>query len=128
VPSIVVRKGEIMQVLSNLVANAIHAMPHGGHLTASIRTVTRNNAAGHPKQGALIEIEDTGVGISPENLRKVFEPFFTTRGSIGTGIGLWIARQFVEGHGGILDVKSSVDPSSHGTTMSIFLPSQIIPN
>jgi PAS domain S-box-containing protein len=128
VPSIVVRKGEIMQVLSNLVANAIHAMPQGGRLSASVRAVTCDNAAGLPRQGSLIEIEDTGVGISTENLRRVFEPFFTTRGSIGTGIGLWIARQFIEGHGGSIDIRSSVDPSSHGTTLSIFLPSQDLRN
>jgi len=128
VPPIVLRKGEIMQVLSNLVANAIYAMPGGGQLSVSVRTIRREDAAGFPTQGSLIEIKDTGTGITPENLPKIFDPFFTTRGTVGTGIGLWIARQFIEGHGGTIDVKSRVDPSSHGTAMSVFLPSQNIPN
>jgi PAS domain S-box-containing protein len=118
------KKGEIMQVISNLIANAIYAMPEGGKLTATTREATRRNSDGVFIQGSLLEIQDTGIGIPPENLSKIFEPFYTTRSSIGTGIGLWIAKQFVEGHGGTIDVKSSVDPSSHGTTISLFLPIQ----
>ena len=73
---------------------------------------------------ALLEVRDTGCGIAPEDLNRVFEPFFTTRASIGTGIGLWVARQFMEGHGGAIEAVSSTDSANHGTTMSVYLPMQ----
>jgi PAS domain S-box-containing protein len=114
---IVLRKGELMQVISNLVTNAMYAMPSGGTLTASVQEVKELG-----RQGLLLSIEDTGEGILPENIERIFEPFFTTRSSIGTGIGLWVAKQFIEGHKGTIRVQSSIDPASHGTTMSIFLP------
>ena len=107
----------MMQVISNLVTNAMYAMPSGGTLTASVQDATEAGC-----QGLLLAIEDTGEGIPAESLEKIFEPFFTTRGSIGTGIGLWVATEFIKGHNGSIDVKSSVDTASHGTKMSIFLP------
>jgi PAS domain S-box-containing protein len=110
---IVVRRGEIMQVISNLIANSIYAMPAGGTLRLSAKDV---------KKGVLFSIEDTGGGISKENLPHIFEAFFTTRSSIGTGIGLFVAKQFIEGHGGRIEVESSVDSQSHGTVISFFLP------
>jgi PAS domain S-box-containing protein len=116
-PQIVLRRGEMIQVISNLVTNAMYAMPSGGTLTASVKDATEAGC-----RGVLLSIEDTGEGIPAESVERVFEPFFTTRSSTGTGIGLWIATQFVKGHRGRIAVKSSVDPASHGTTMSIFLP------
>lgn len=114
---ITLKKGEMMQVISNLVTNAMYAMPCGGTLRASVEDATESG-----KPGLLLEIEDTGEGIPAECLGRIFEPFFTTRSSIGTGIGLWVATQFVDGHKGKISVKSSVDADSHGTKMSIFLP------
>lgn len=116
-PQIVVRKGEMMQVISNLVTNAMYAMPSGGTLTASVEDTVESD-----RRGLLLSVEDTGEGIAPENLKKIFEPFFTTRSSIGTGIGLWVATEFIKGHEGRIDVRSSVDDASHGTRMSLFLP------
>ncbi len=116
-PQIVLRKGEMMQVISNLVANAIYAMPSGGTLTTSVEEAVESD-----RRGLLLSVEDTGEGIPAENLKKIFEPFFTTRRSIGTGIGLWVTTEFVKGHKGRIDVQSSVDAASHGTKMSIFLP------
>ena len=75
-----------------------------------------------PDPGLVLSVEDTGVGIPAENVDKVFDAFFTTRTTIGTGIGLFVAKQFVEGHGGSIGLESSVDPETHGTTVSIFLP------
>jgi len=118
-PWLEIKRGEITQVLSNLVANATHAMGPGGELTVSIReTIYRDTPH------ALLEVHDTGCGIPSEHLSHVFDAFYTTRGSIGTGIGLWVARQFVEGHGGFIEVVSSTDPAAHGTTMSVYLPMQ----
>lgn len=113
---VVVRKGEIMQVISNLIANAIYAMPTGGALLISVKDIDE------PTAGVLLTIEDTGVGISAELLPRIFEAFFTTRTSIGTGIGLFIAKQFIESHDGKIAVKSSTDLDTHGTCVSVFLP------
>jgi PAS domain S-box-containing protein len=114
---VVVRKGEIMQVISNLIANAIYAMPSGGTLSISVKDT-------NPPEdlGVVVTVADTGVGIPEKNLPRIFDAFFTTRGSIGTGIGLFVAKQFVEGHHGKIYVQSSTDPASPGTRMSIFLP------
>ena len=114
-PKIVIRKGEIMQVISNLIANSIHAMPDGGTLSIAVNHLASNH-------GVLLSITDTGVGIAADQLPLIFNAFFTTRNTIGTGIGLFVAKQFVEGHGGRIEVSSSTAPGSHGTTMSIFLP------
>ncbi|MGB9415722.1 MAG: ATP-binding protein, partial [Acidobacteriaceae bacterium] len=70
----------------------------------------------------VLSVEDTRIGISQEHLPRIFEAFYTTRSHIGTGIGLFVARQFIEGHGGRIDVQSRTGPRSHGTKMSIYLP------
>ena len=113
---LVLRKGEMMQVISNLIANSIYAMPSGGTLRLSAKDVTK------PQEGVVLSIEDTGTGILEEHLPRIFEAFFTTRNTIGTGIGLFVAKQLVEGHGGQISVRTSVDPNNHGTAISVFLP------
>jgi len=119
-PDIVLRKGEIMQVISNLITNSIYAMPSGGTLSVTVqRTASPGSGLNH---GVVLSIEDSGSGIAPEQLPRIFEAFYTTRHTIGTGIGLFVAKQFVEGHGGKIEVESRTDPNSHGTRMSIFLP------
>jgi PAS domain S-box-containing protein len=113
---VVLRKGEIMQVISNLIANAIYSMPAGGTLRISVRDTSV------PQPGVLLSVEDTGVGIPAGNLPKIFDAFFTTRKTIGTGIGLFIAKQFVEGHNGEIRASSEVHPDKHGTKIAVFLP------
>jgi len=110
---VIVRKGEMMQVISNLVTNAIYAMPRGGVLTLTILD--------EPNSIALC-VEDTGEGIPQDALPHVFDAFFTTRKTIGTGIGLFIAKQFVEGHGGRIKIESSTDAEAHGTKVTVNLP------
>ena len=112
---ITVRRGEMMQVISNLLSNAIAAMPEGGKLTLTV------SDAQTPSPGVLLTVADNGVGIPRKNLDKVFDAFFTTR-TVGTGIGLFVARQFVEGHGGLISLESSTAPETHGTRVSVFLP------
>ena len=111
------RKGEIIQVISNLIANAIYAMRTGG-----ILTITTEDSVCDDKPGVHMTIEDTGVGIFPEHISKVFDAFYTTRESIGTGIGLFIVKQFVEGHQGKMEIVSSIDPDRHGTKVSLLFP------
>jgi PAS domain S-box-containing protein len=114
---IVASKGEMLQVFSNLIANAIDAMSRGGTLHIATRKVISSRA-----DGLEVVIRDTGTGIQPENLPKIFEPFFTTKGELGTGIGLWVAKQLIETRGGQISVSSSVEPKSSGTAITIFIP------
>jgi PAS domain S-box-containing protein len=114
---ITVSRGEMLQVLSNLVTNAMDAMRGGGILSLSARKVL-----GPSGDGIQVTIRDTGTGIKQENLEQIFEPFFTTKGNLGTGIGLWIARQLVERRGGQISVSSSTEIGSSGTSVTVFVP------
>ncbi|MDH5695854.1 MAG: ATP-binding protein [Dehalococcoidia bacterium] len=102
---------QLQQVCSNLILNAIQAMPEGGRLT--LRTSADN--------GQLkIEVQDTGCGISPENMRKLFTPFFTTKGEgKGVGLGLAVAYGIIQRHQGRIEVQSK---EAEGTTFTIFIP------
>jgi PAS domain S-box-containing protein len=113
---IVLRRGEMMQVISNLIVNSIYAMPHGGTLSISVCDAS---SAGN---GVALTVEDDGVGIGPKDLPKVFDAFFTTRTTVGTGIGLFVAKQFVEGHGGRISIESDSESEKRGTTVRVFLP------
>jgi PAS domain S-box-containing protein len=97
---IVLRRGEIMQVISNLIANSIYAMRPGGTLSVSVYDAASED------DGIVLTVEDDGVGIAPKDLPRVFDAFFTTRTTVGTGIGLFVAKQFVEGHGDALASKA----------------------
>jgi signal transduction histidine kinase len=110
-------RGEIHQVFSNLVSNAIDAMPGGGRLMVSLSEVEREG-----RTGIEIVVEDNGSGIAADHQEKLFEPFFTTKASVGTGLGLWVVQQFVQDHGGMVAVESSTEASDHGTRFIIFLP------
>ncbi len=112
----VLRRGEIMQVVSNLIANSIYAMPTGGVLSISVDDVTG------PVDGIVLTVQDNGAGIAADDLPKVCNAFFTTRATVGTGIGLFVARQFVEGHGGHLEIESTTQADNHGTIVHVFLP------
>jgi PAS domain S-box-containing protein len=114
---IAVSRGEILQVFSNVIANAIDAMPQGGVLNISIRKVI--SAAG---DGMQIIIRDSGTGISQADLERAFEPFFTTKGDRGTGIGLWVAKQLVERRGGQISIASSTEKGTSGTSLTISVP------
>ena len=112
--------GEIRQVLSNMVSNAIDAMPpSGGRLLLRSRKATDRKTG---RIGMVITIADTGSGISKEHSARIFEPFFTTKGAQGTGLGLWVCREIVERHQGKLGMRSSRNPKHHGTVFTVFLP------
>jgi signal transduction histidine kinase len=114
---VMVSKGEVLQVFSNVIANAVDAMPTGGRLQIETQETTHAQ-----REGVRVVIRDSGAGIPKEYLERIFEPFFTTKGNLGTGIGLWVSRQLIEKRGGHLSADSSTDETSRGTTMSIFLP------
>jgi signal transduction histidine kinase len=112
-PKVAIVRGQIEQILLNLIINARQAMPRGGRLTIDVR----ENAKAHL---AEIAICDTGVGIPPEQLRLIFEPFYTTKkpdehGHGGSGLGLSVCRQIIEQHHGRIRVESIVGKGSKFT-------------
>ena len=112
--------GEIRQLVANLVQNALDAMPHGGTLRLRVSPVERRWRGG--PAGVRMVVADSGVGI-PLRIRKtLFEPFVTTKGATGTGLGLWVSKEIVEKHGGEFQFRSAVGERVHGTVFSIFLP------
>lgn len=104
---------QIQQVFLNLIINAFQAMPNGGLLKISYSPNPENNFF-------KIVLQDQGKGISEDDLKKIFKPFFTTRQD-GTGLGLWIVQQIIERHNGQIQVESTI---GKGTKFTIFLPSE----
>jgi two-component system, sporulation sensor kinase C len=117
-PAVVCLPGEIKQVFTNLIGNAIDAMPQGGELRLRLRPGT-DWASG--KRGARVTIADTGTGMSAQTLEHVYEAFFTTKGSSGTGLGLWITAGIVKKHQGSIYVRSR-NTGRSGTVFSFVLP------
>lgn len=118
-PQAPIIRGQIEQILLNLIINARQAMPGGGRLTVEVRA----NSASHL---AEIRISDTGVGIAPDKLRMIFDPFYTTKepddeGHGGNGLGLSVCRQIIEQHQGRIRVESIV---GKGSKFTVKLPLQ----
>jgi len=110
-PNIMADFDQLQQICTNLIMNAIQAMPEGGKLT--LRTSADDNQL-------KIEVQDTGLGISKENMRKLFTPFFTTKGKgKGVGLGLAVAYGIIQRHKGRIEVQSK---EGEGTTFTIYLP------
>ena len=125
--------GQIQQVLSNLLINAIQAMPSGGvvKIVADRRALESGESAPltHPNEDEAVEeylvitIEDEGDGINQEHLDHLFEPFFTTKDvGEGTGLGLSISYGIVQEHGGWIEVQSE---AGQGSTFAVFLPAEL---
>lgn len=112
VPSIIAHADQLRQVLLNLMLNSCDAMPNGGTLNVSTQLEATT------AQQVLIQVTDTGEGIGPEHLLRLFEPFYTTKPQ-GTGLGLAISAHIVTQHGGQITVDST---PGHGTTFSVRLP------
>jgi signal transduction histidine kinase len=110
-PQIIADPNQLQQVCTNLVVNAIQAMPQGGKLT--LRTSA-------DKERLKLEVQDTGYGISPENMRKLFTPFFSTKKEVkGVGLGLAVSYGIIQRHRGKIDVRSV---EGKGTTFTVYLP------
>jgi signal transduction histidine kinase len=113
VPPIAVDADGLHQAVLNLLVNAIDAVP------AKTGVVTLSTQFDAGRQEALIEVQDNGVGISKEDQKKIFAPFFSTKGQRGTGLGLAVTKKIVEEHGGRIELKSEV---GQGTTFRMRLP------
>jgi PAS domain S-box-containing protein len=112
--------GELRQVFSNLVANALDAVGKKGKLR--IRITPSRSRQNRSQRGVRLTIADNGPGIARADLANIFQPFFTTKGAKGTGLGLWVTRGIVEKHGGTIRVWSSKSEGKSGTVFSVFLP------
>jgi two-component system NtrC family sensor kinase len=118
--------GEMRQVLSNLVANAIEASPFEGRL--SLRVSRARWWSDEGIEGVRIVVADNGCGIPAEIRQHLGQLFYTTKGQRGTGLGLWVTRAIVKRYGGEIQLFSSTQPHRHGTCFSIFLPMNMRPH
>jgi len=116
-----VDEGQIGQVFNNLVINACQAMPNGGKIRIAAENTLVEASEGLPlKYGAYVKltIEDQGMGIPPENLDKIFDPYYTTKNK-ASGLGLAVSKTIIRNHGGYITATSAV---GSGTTIIIYLP------
>ena len=118
-PKVMASADQIKQVILNLVLNASEAMATGGLITVTTES-HRDAGAGFIRTGAVrVQVADTGPGISEEFLPHLFEPFFSTKGERGTGLGLWVSLGIAQSHGGRLQVRNR---AGGGTVFSLTLP------
>ncbi len=108
-----VHAGDMLQVFSNLISNAIDALPENGTLAVSVRSAAHE---------AHVTVADNGPGIPAPILPKIFDPFFTTKKERGTGLGLSISKSIVEKHHGRIRSRTSTRPSRNGTAFRISIP------
>jgi signal transduction histidine kinase len=110
-------EGELRQVVSNLVSNAIDAVEMNGRISIRVRQFLRN-------AGSVVRIvvADNGHGIAPENRHKLFQPFFTTKANVGTGLGLWVSSGIIEKHNGRISLRTSTRAGRNGTVFCVELP------
>lgn len=119
--SIYAMQGELKQIVSNLIANAIDASRQGGRIIVAARSSFDYRTG---RDGIRITIADYGSGIAESSKVKLFRPFFSTKKDVGTGLGLWLTRDLLEKKGGRIRFRSrNTEPS--GTVMSIFLPASL---
>jgi PAS domain S-box-containing protein len=117
-PRIMGAESEIRDSLTNLIFNAVDAMPHGGTLRLRTRTI-RTAQDEETARSVAVEVSDTGVGMDEETRRRCLEPFFTTKGERGTGLGLAMVYGMIQRHSAELDIESA---PGRGTTVRIMFP------
>ena len=110
---------ELRQVFGNLIANAIEAVGQDGVVSLHTREAT-DPKTGDP--GVRVTVADNGQGMGPETLKRISEPFFTTKGANGTGLGLWVSRDLLRKHRATLQIRSRTGVGRSGTVFSIFFP------
>jgi signal transduction histidine kinase/FixJ family two-component response regulator len=120
-PKVLIHDGEIRQVIANLISNATDALGEGGKLVLRLAPARHGHTG---ISGVMLTVADSGHGMSPEVLARIYEPFFSTKGATGTGLGLWVSLEIVEKHGGTLRVRSRVARPQQpgGTVFRLFLP------
>jgi two-component system NtrC family sensor kinase len=115
-PRVMIDEGQIAQVFINIILNAFDAMPNGG----TLRVDTRRGGEDQDREAIIISFADTGIGIPPEELQQIYDPFFTTKeAGKGTGLGLSLSYEIIKRFKGDINVFSEV---GKGTVFTIFLP------
>jgi two-component system NtrC family sensor kinase len=112
--------GQLVQVFSNLIRNAIEVSPAGSEVTVRLHAVRRRGAG-----GCRVTIHDRGAGIPLEIRDNIFDPFFTTKQLRGSGLGLWVSKSLVTRHRGTIRFRSCQLQGRSGTTFEIYLPSMV---
>jgi signal transduction histidine kinase len=112
--------GEVRQVLSNLVGNALDAVDESGIIAVRVRSFGRGSTS-----RVRISVADNGSGIPDTAQRSLFEPFFTTKVESGTGLGLWVTKQLVQNAGGQIKMRTATAGLHRGTTFTVVLPSMV---
>ncbi|MFB3917907.1 MAG: PAS domain S-box protein [Terriglobales bacterium] len=116
----VLYSGEIRQVVSNLLLNALEAVGRGGTVIVGLEEGVDWRRP--DRRGVRVVIADNGHGIRREHRSRIFEAFFTSKGEKGTGLGLWVSSGIVQKHGGSIRLRSSTLPERHGTIFTVFIP------
>jgi PAS domain S-box-containing protein len=114
---------ELRQVFTNLITNAAEAAGSGGEVKVSLAPQSASvDAAGQKiPAGATVTIADNGAGVPEDVQPHLFQPFFTTKGEHGTGLGLWVSRGIINKHGGTISLESDTSEAAHGTVVGVFL-------
>ena len=120
VPKVLAFPGELRQVFSNLLLNALEATGPGGRI--EIKVSAWREWRNPKRNGVRVTIADSGNGIAVDHRQHIFEPFFSTKGENGTGLGLWVSDGIVRKHGGFIRAHSSTRAGHSGTAFSVFLP------
>lgn len=115
-------EGELRHIVLNIVRNALDAMKQGGILTLSSREITCWRTG---QRGVRITIADNGPGMDKETFARIFEPFFSTKGIAGTGLGLWVAQDLIKKNGGSIRVRSRAAENMHGSVFVLFFPHDV---
>jgi PAS domain S-box-containing protein len=115
---------ELRQVFTNLLTNAMDASTPGSVIEVSLRGTPAfdGERSRSIRSGVTVSVIDHGPGIPSDTIKHLFQPFFTTKGEKGTGLGLWVSQGIVQRHGGDIRLDSHIDETNHGTTVSVFLP------
>jgi signal transduction histidine kinase len=121
---------ELRQVFTNLLTNAAEASSPDDLITVSAQPCESHiDAEGKRREkGAIVTIRDHGPGVPEEIQSQLFQPFFTTKGERGTGLGLWVSRGIITKHGGSIGLVSNTDPIFHGTAVNVFLATDPVIN
>ena len=117
-------RSEIVQAVTNLLLNAFDATPNGGQVIIHLYPAPRWLCEIHASYGYCISIADSGTGIAPQDRTRIYQPFFTTKGERGTGLGLWVVAGIVNRIGGSIRVWSTLRPGRSCTCFSVFLPAK----
>lgn len=118
-------EGELRQVFANIIGNAVDALKNSGRVFVRTRLLSKDIFG---RDYVVVTIADTGEGMAPSTLAKSFEPFFSTKGITGSGLGLWVSKNIVDKHQGKIRVRSRHIGPNHGSVFMIWLPTGSVPN